>query len=103
MKTVISKEKLIEDLTKAKEHYEKCKAVLEKDGGGFWSHFFGLFNGGYTTASMRIDYKLCQIEDMLLQCSVSNQENVELDRSETMLIYELKTLEELKNYRHVWQ
>ena len=33
MKTVISKEKLIEDLTKAKEHYEECKAILEKDGG----------------------------------------------------------------------
>lgn len=97
MKTVISKAKLIEDLTKAKEHYEECRAVLEKDGGGFWSHFFGVFDGGYTMASMRIDCKLCQIEDMLLQCSISNQENVELDRSETVLVYELKTLEELKN------
>ena len=97
MKTVISKAKLIEDLTKAKQHYEGCKSVLEKDGGGFWSHLFGLFDGGFTTASMRIDCKLCQIEDMLLQCSISNQENVELDRSETILIYELKTLEELKN------
>ena len=38
MKTVISKEKLIGDLTKAKKHYEECKAVLEKDGGGFWPH-----------------------------------------------------------------
>jgi hypothetical protein len=97
MKTVISKEKLIEDLTKTKEHYEECKAVLEKDGGSFWSHIFGLFGGGFTIASMRIDCKLCQIEDMLLQCSISNQDNVELDRSETILIYELKTLEELKN------
>ena len=34
MKTVISKAKLIEDLTKAKQHYEGCKSVLEKDGGG---------------------------------------------------------------------
>lgn len=97
MKTVISKDKLIEDLTKAKEHYEECKAVLEKDGGGFWSHIFGLFGGGYVMESMRIDCKLCQVEDMLLQCSISNQENVDLDRSETILIYELKTLEELKN------
>lgn len=97
MKTVVSKEKLIEDLTKAKEHYEECKAVLEKDGGGFWSHILGLFGGGYVMVSIRIDCKLCQIEDMLLQCSISNQENVELDRSETILIYELKTLEELKN------
>ena len=92
MKTVISKEKLIEDLTKAKEHYEECKTVLEKDGGILWSHMFGLFGGGFTLASMRIDCKLCQLEDMLLQCSISNQENVELDRSETILIYELKTL-----------
>ena len=97
MKTVISKDKLIEDLNKAKNHYEECKAVLEKDGGGFWSHMFGLFDGGYTMASMRVDCKLCQIEDMLLQCSITNQETVELDRSETILIYELKTLEELKN------
>ena len=97
MKTVISKEKLIEDLTKAKQHYEECKDNLEKDGGGFWSHLFGLFDGGYTRASMRVDCKLCEIEDMLLQCSVSNQESIELDRSETVLIYELKTLEELKN------
>ena len=97
MKTVISKERLIEDLTKAKKHYEECKAVLEKDGGGFWSHLFGLFDGGFTMTSMRIDCKLCQIEDMLLQCSISNQENIELDRSETILIYELKTLEDLKN------
>ena len=96
MKTVISKEKLIEDLTKAKEHYEECKAVIGKDCGGFWSHLFGLFYGGFTSASMRIDCNLCQIEDMLLQCSISNQENVDLDRSETILIYELKTLEELK-------
>ena len=97
MKTFISKENLIEDLNKAKKHYEECKAVLDKDGGSLWSHIFGLFDGGYTMASMRIDCKLCQIEDMLLQCSISNQENVELDRSETILIYELKTLEELKN------
>ena len=97
MKTVVSKEKLIEDLTKAKEYYEECKAVLEKDGGGFWSLLFGLFDGGYTMASIRVDCKLCQIEDMLLQCSVSNQESIELNRSETILIYELKTLEELKN------
>ena len=97
MKTVISKDKLIEDLNKAKNHYEECKAVLEKDGGGFWSHMFGLFDGGYTMASMRVDCKLCQIEDMLLQCSITNQETVELDRSETILIYELKTLKELKN------
>jgi len=96
MKTVIGKEKLIEDLTKAKKHYEECKAVLEKDGEGLWAHLLGLFGGGYTIAAMRIDCKLCQIEDMLLQCSISNQENVELDRSETILIYELKTLEELK-------
>ena len=97
MKTVISKAKLVEDLTIAKKHYEECKANLEKDGGGFWSHLFGLFDGGYTLASMRIDCNLCEIEDMLLQCSVSNQENIELDRSETILIYELKTLKELKN------
>ena len=97
MKTVISKEKLIEDLTIAKNHYEECKAVLEKDGGGFWSQMFGLFDGGYTMVSMRVDCKLCEIEDMLLQCSISNQENIELDRSETILIYELKTLKELKN------
>ena len=97
MKTVIGRDKLIEDLSKAKEHYEECKAILEKDGGGFWSHLLGLLGGGFTIASMRIDCKLCQIEDMLLQCSISNQENVELDRSETILIYELKTLEELKN------
>ena len=97
MKTVISKEKLIEDLTVAKKHYEECKADLEKDGGGFWSHMFGLFDGGHTMASIRVDCKLCQIEDMLLQCSVSNQESIELDRFETILIYELKTLEELKN------
>ena len=96
MKTVISKEKLIEDLTKAKKHYEECKDDLEKDDGGFWSHMFGLFDGGYTMSSMRVDCKLCEIEDMLLQCSVSNQENIELDRSETILIYELKTLKELK-------
>ena len=97
MKTVISKEKLIEDLTVAKKHYEECKADLEKDGGGFWSHMFGLFDGGHTMASIRVDCKLCQIEDMLLQCSISNQENVDLDRSETILIYELKTLEGLRN------
>lgn len=98
MKTVISKEKLIEDLTKAKNHYEECKAILEKDGESLWSHIFALFGGGgYVLASIRIDCKLCQIKDMLLQCSISNQENVELDRSETILIYELKTLEELKN------
>lgn len=97
MKTVISKEKLIEDLTKAKKHYEECKDDLEKDGESLWSHLFGLFGGGYTVASMRVDCKLCQIEDMLLQCSVSNQENIELDRSETILVYELKTLKELKN------
>ena len=97
MKTVVNKEKLIEDLTKAKWHYEECKAVLEKGGGGFWSHIFSLFGGGFTVASMRIDCKLCQIEDMLLQCSISNQEDIELNRSETILIYELKTLEELKN------
>ena len=96
MKTVIGKDKLIEDLTKAKKHYEECKAVLEKDGGGLWSHIFSLFGGGYTVASMRVDCKLCEIEDMLLQCSVSNQENIDLNRSETILIYELKTLEELK-------
>lgn len=96
MKTVISKEKLIEDLTKAKEHYGECKAVLDKDGSRLWSHILGLFGGGFSIASMRVDCKLCQIEDMLLQCSISNQENVELDRSETILIYELKTLEELK-------
>ena len=97
MKTVISKDKLIEDLNKAKNHYEECKAVLEKDGGGFWSHMFGLFDGGYTMASMRVDCKLCEVEDMLLQCSVSNQDEVELNRSETILVYELKTLKELKN------
>ena len=97
MKTVIRKAKLVEDLTKAKNHYEECKADIEKDGGGFWSHLFGLFNGGYTIASMRVDCKLCEIEDMLLQCSVSDQENIELDRSETILVYELKTLKELKN------
>ena len=97
MKTVIRKVKLIEDLIKAKKHYEECKADLEKDGGGFWSLLFGLFGGGYTMASIRVDCKLCQIEDMLLQCSISNQENVDLDRSETILIYELKTLKELKN------
>ena len=96
MKTVISKAKLIEDLTKAKNHYEECKADLEKDGGGFWSLLFGLFDGGYTMVSMRVDCKLCEIEDMLLQCSVSNQDNIELNRSETVLIYELKTLGELK-------
>ena len=96
MKTVISKAKLVEDLTTAKNHYEECKAGLEKDGGGFWSHMFGLFDGGYTIASMRVDCKLCEIEDMLLQCSISNQENIELDRFETILVYELKTLEELK-------
>ena len=96
MKTVISKEKLIEDLTKAKKHYEECKGVLEKDGESLWSHLFGLFDGGYTMASMRVDCKLCEIEDMLLQCSISNQENVELDRSETILIYELKSLDELR-------
>lgn len=97
MKTVINKEKLIEDLTKAKKHYEECKTILEKDGWGLWSHIFGLFGGGYVMAPIRIDCNLCQIEDMLLQCSISNQENVELDRSETILIYELKTLGELKN------
>lgn len=96
MKTVIRKVKLIEDLTKAKKHYEECKAYLEKDGGGVWSHIFGLFGGDYTIAYMKVDCKLCQIEDMLLQCSISNQENIELNRSETVLIYELKTLEELK-------
>ena len=96
MKTVISKAKLIEDLTKAKNHYEECKADLEKDGGGFWSHLFGLFGGGHVMVSMRVDCKLCEIEDMLLQCSVSNQENIELNRSETILVYELKTLEEIK-------
>lgn len=97
MKTVISKEKLIEDLTKAKKHYEECKADLEKDGESLWKHIFGLFGGGFTMASIRVDCKLCEIEDMLLQCSVSNQESIELDRSETILIYELKTLKELKN------
>lgn len=97
MKTVISKEKLIEDLTVAKKHYEECKADLEKDGESLWSHMFGLFGGGHVMASMRVDCKLCEIEDMLLQCSVSNQESIELDRFETILIYELKTLEELKN------
>ena len=97
MKTVISKAKLIEDLTKAKQHYEGCKSVLEKDGGGFWSLLFGLFDGGYTIASMRVDCKLCEIEDMLLQCSISNQDDIELNRSETILVYELKTLKELKN------
>ena len=30
------KEKLIEDLTVAKKHYEECKDDLEKDGGGLW-------------------------------------------------------------------
>lgn len=97
MKTVISKAKLIEDLTKAKNHYEECKADLEKDGESLWSLMFGLFGGGFTMASIRVDCKLCQIEDMLLQCSISNQENIELNRSETTLVYELKTLEELKN------
>ena len=98
MKTVVNKEKLIEDLTKAKEHYEECKDILDKDGESLWSHIFALFGGGsYVIASMRIDCKLCQIDDMLLQCSISNQGNVELDRSETILIHELKTLEELKN------
>ena len=97
MKTAISKEKLIEDLTKAKEHYEECKAVLEKDGESLWSHLFSLFGGGYAIASMRVDCKLCEIEDMLLQCSISNQEDIELNRSETILVYELKTLKELKN------
>ena len=97
MKTVIGKDKLIEDLTKAKKHYEECKTVLEKEGESLWKHIFGLFGGGYVMTLMRIDCKLCQLEDMLLQCSISNQENVELDRSETVLIYELKTLEELKN------
>ena len=96
MKTVISKEKLIEDLTVAKKHYEECKADLEKYGESLWSLLFGLFGGGYTMVSIRVDCKLCQIEDMLLQCSISNQENIELDRSETILVYELKTLEELK-------
>ena len=97
MKTVISKAKLVEDLTISKNHYEECKDDLEKDGGGFWSHLFGLFGGCRVMASMRVDCKLCQIEDMLLQCSISNQENIELDRSETILVYELKTLKELKN------
>lgn len=96
METVISKEKLIEDLTKAKNHYEECKAVLNSEGKSLWEHIFGLFGGGYVMASMRIDCNLCHIEDMLLQCSVSNQCDVDLDRSETILIYELKTLEELK-------
>ena len=96
MKTVISKAKLVEDLTIAKKHYEECKADLEKDGNSLWSLLFGLFGGGYTMASIRVDCKLCQIEDMLLQCSISNQENIELDRSETILVYELKTLEEFK-------
>ena len=97
MKTVISKAKLIEDLAKAKKHYEECKAILEKDGESLWSHLFGLFGSGRVMVSIRVDCKLCEIEDMLLQCSVSNQENIELNRSETILIYELKTLEELKN------
>ena len=97
MKTVISKEKLIEDLTVAKKHYEECKTDLEKDGESLWSHLFGLFGGGYAMVSIRVDCKLCEIEYMLLQCSVSNQENIELNRSETILIYELKTLKELKN------
>ena len=97
MKTVISKEKLIEDLTVAKNHYDECKDDLEKDGKSLWSLLFGLLDGGYTIALTRIDCKLCQIELMLLQCSISNQENIELDRSETILIYELKTLKELKN------
>ena len=96
MKTVISKSKLVEDLTIAKKHYEECKSDLEKGGESLWSHLFGLFDGGYTMASIRVDCKLCQIEDMLLQCSISNQENIELDRSETILVYELKTLNELK-------
>ena len=97
MKTVIRKAKLVEDLTKAKNHYEECKADMEKDGESLWAHLFGLFDGGYTMASIRVDCKLCQIEDMLLQCSISNQENIELDRSETILVYELKTLKDLKN------
>ena len=98
MKTVISKAKLVEDLTMAKKHYEECKSYLEKYSESLWSHLFGLFGGGgYVMASIRVDCKLCEIEDMLLQCSISNQENIELDRSETILIYELKTLKELKN------
>ena len=97
MKTVVSKEKLIKDLTKAKKHYEQCRTTIEKDSGGFWLRLFGLLDGGFTIASIRIDCKLCQIEDMLVQCSISNQENVELDMSETLLIYKLKTLEGLKN------
>ena len=96
MKTVISKAKYVEDLTKAKKHYEECKTFLEQYGKSVWSLLFGLFDGGYTMASIRVDCKLCQIEDMLLQCSISNQENIELDRSETILVYELKTLNELK-------
>ena len=96
METVISKAKLVEDLTIAKKHYEECKAVLEKDGDSLWSHLFGLFGGGRVITSMRVECKLCEIEDMLLQCSISNQENIDLDRSETILIYELKTLKELK-------
>ena len=96
MKTVISKAKLIEDLTKAKNHYDECKADLEKDGESLWSHLFGLFGGDHVMASMLVDCKLCEIEGMLLQCSVSNKDDIELNRSETILVYELKTLEELK-------
>lgn len=96
MKTVIGKEKLIEDLTKAKEHYEECKAALEKDDGSLWSHLLWLFNGGYAIAPMRIDCKLCEIEDMITQCHLTNRESIELSRRETLLVYELKTLEELK-------
>ena len=97
MKTVIRKAKLVEDLTVAKKHYEECKADLEKDGESLWSLLFGLFGGGGVMASIRVDCKLCEIADMLLQCSVSNQDEVELNRSETILVYELKTLKELKN------
>ena len=96
MKTVISKAKLVEDLTIAKNHYEECKYDLEKDGESLWKHIFGLFGGGHVMASIRVDCKLCEIEDMLLQCSVSNQDDIELNRPETVLIYELKTLKELK-------
>ena len=49
------------------------------------------------TKSYNCDVSFAYIGDVLLQYSTSNQENVELDRSETILIYELKTLEELKN------
>ena len=94
MITLISRQKLIDDLIISKNPYEDCKNIIEMTT-NFFTHLFSLWNG-YAVSSMRVDCKLCAINDMLLQCKISSQENIEISRMETILIYELLSLEDIR-------